>query len=395
MKITFRTSAFALCLTLVLSLFCGCNDKKQQEVIEPSTATVTEQTTEKATIKSSMEKITLPTGGTAFFSFTVEPAEMTNSVAFTSDNENVAEVDSAGRIDAVAVGSANITAQIGSEKIVCAVTVVPSENNDNTGFSTAFEANEVILAENLKSGSGKLPYYIKVNRLKNCVTVYTYDKNGDYTVPVRAMICSTGENQSTVMGEFEIGVKYRWLYLYGDVYGQYISGFYGDFLFHSVPYEQKSADTLKADEYNKLGQSVSMGCVRLAVADTKWIYENCDAGTKVLVFDSEEDGPLGTPSSMHINADSTWDPTDDNKDNPYRNSLPVISGANDVTVKKGESFDKLQNVSAVDSCKNDITEKIEVTGEVITDKAGVYRLTYRVTDDMKRTATKDIYVTVS
>ena len=34
-------------------------------------------------------------------------------------------------------------------------------------------------------------YYIKVNRAANTVTVYTKDANGNYTVPVKSMVCST------------------------------------------------------------------------------------------------------------------------------------------------------------------------------------------------------------
>lgn len=35
------------------------------------------------------------------------------------------------------------------------------------------------------------PYYIRVNRTGNCVTIYTKDEEGEYTVPYKAMICST------------------------------------------------------------------------------------------------------------------------------------------------------------------------------------------------------------
>ena len=34
------------------------------------------------------------------------------------------------------------------------------------------------------------PYYVKVNRLQNVVTIYTLDEDGYYTKPVRAMVCS-------------------------------------------------------------------------------------------------------------------------------------------------------------------------------------------------------------
>ena len=51
-------------------------------------------------------------------------------------------------------------------------------------------------------------------------------------------------------------------------------------------------------------------------------------------------------------------------------------------------------VTATDTCGNDITKKIAVTGNVDADRAGTYRVTYTVTDALHRTAKEDITVTV-
>lgn len=40
-------------------------------------------------------------------------------------------------------------------------------------------------------------YYIKVNLEQNVVTIYSKDENGEYTIPVRAMVCSTGKATPT------------------------------------------------------------------------------------------------------------------------------------------------------------------------------------------------------
>ena len=39
------------------------------------------------------------------------------------------------------------------------------------------------------------PYYIMVNRAADTVTVYTLGPGGYYTVPFKAMICSTGQTE--------------------------------------------------------------------------------------------------------------------------------------------------------------------------------------------------------
>lgn len=166
----------------------------------------------------------------------------------------------------------------------------------------------------------ELPYYIRVNRKQNCITIYTLDENGEYTVPYKAMICSTGLYNATPRGTFQISTKYLWRELYGGVYGQYASRIHGGVLFHSVPYYSKSKDSLCADKYNKLGQQASMGCVRLTVEDAKWIAENCPEGTTVEIYDDDDPGPLGKPEAVKIDTDSPikgWDPTDPDENNPW------------------------------------------------------------------------------
>lgn len=170
------------------------------------------------------------------------------------------------------------------------------------------------------SDETEFPYYIKINRRQNCITVYTLDENGEYTVPYKAMICSTGLYNATPRGTFHLSTKYLWRELYGKVYGQYATRITGGVLFHSVPYYKKSKSALCTEKYNKLGQQASMGCVRLTVEDAKWIADNCPSGTTVEIYDDDDPGPLGKPEATHIDTDSPnkgWDPTDPDVENPW------------------------------------------------------------------------------
>lgn len=170
------------------------------------------------------------------------------------------------------------------------------------------------------SDEAEFPYCIKVNRRQNCITVYTSDENGEYTVPYKAMICSTGLYNATPRGTFHLSTKYLWRELYGKVYGQYATRITGGVLFHSVPYYKKSKSALCTEKYNKLGQQASMGCVRLTVEDAKWIADNCPSGTTVEIYDDDDPGPLGKPEAAHIDTDSPnkgWDPTDPDVENPW------------------------------------------------------------------------------
>lgn len=170
------------------------------------------------------------------------------------------------------------------------------------------------------SDETEFPYYIKINRKQNCITIYTSDENGEYTVPYKAMICSTGLYNATPRGTFHLSTKYLWRELYGKVYGQYATRITGGVLFHSVPYFKKSKSALCTEKYNKLGQQASMGCVRLTVEDAKWIADNCPSGTTVEIYDDDDPGPLGKPEAAHIDTDSPnkgWDPTDPDVANPW------------------------------------------------------------------------------
>ena len=166
-------------------------------------------------------------------------------------------------------------------------------------------------------------YYIKVNLEQNVVTIYSKDEDGEYTIPVRAMVCSTGKATPT-SGTYTIpnGKWDRWTWgkMVGNVWAQYYVRIKGSILFHSVPYTSKDKSTLEYWEYDKLGTKASAGCIRLTVQDAKWIYDNCKAGSQVEFYSDPNPGPLGKPTAQKISDDEevrSWDPTDPDNDNPW------------------------------------------------------------------------------
>lgn len=138
--------------------------------------------------------------------------------------------------------------------------------------------------------SSGAPYYIEVNRQQNVVIVYSKDQNGNYSNIAKVFVASTGAPGSeTPLGTFTTSDRYESLYLVGNVWGHYTVRISGPFFFHSVPYFTKGApwDNLEYLEYNKLGSGASAGCVRLAAADAKWVYDNIGYGTTVKIYDSD------------------------------------------------------------------------------------------------------------
>ena len=204
--------------------------------------------------------------------------------------------------------------------------------------------------EEAKNTSGT-KYRLEVNCKQNVVNVYEKDENGEYKNCVKVMLCSVGFATPT-SGTYSLK-KYggwEWKGLQGDVYGQYATQITGNILFHSVPYTEKyNNSSLEYWEYDKLGTSASLGCIRLTVKNAKWIYDNCAAGTKVYFYKDSNPGPLGKPSERKISGDSevnSWDPTDPASDNPWKEY--DIAKRND---KENTKSDK----------NNDIENKIENT----------------------------------
>ncbi|SHO51235.1 L,D-transpeptidase family protein [Anaerocolumna xylanovorans] len=236
------------------------------------------------------------------------------------------------------------------------------------------------------------PYYIKVNKQQNCVTVYGKDEKGYYTVPVKAMVCSVGVD--TPLGVFQTPAKYRWKLLMGDVWGQYSTRIVKGILFHSVWYYKMDASTLSERQYNKLGTTASHGCVRLTVEDAKWIYDNCPLGTSVEIYNGKDPGPLGKPEAVKLYAGSGWDPTDPSKNNPYLQKLPTLKGAGSKSVEWGSKVDLYAGVKAVSSTGLDITKNIKASGKVDSFTAGSYKITYSVNDTLGKKTSKTVTITV-
>lgn len=173
------------------------------------------------------------------------------------------------------------------------------------------------------SGISGQPYLVAVNRALNTLTVYGKDGDGNYTVPVKAIVCSVGRSgHTTPAGRFQTLERYRWRLMIDGTYAQYAIRIKGGIMFHSVPYFSPSADTLEYEEFNKLGSPASLGCIRMQAADIKWLYDNCPEGFPTVIYDDTvSPGPLGKPSAPKIDTGDTkrrgWDPTDQTEGNPW------------------------------------------------------------------------------
>lgn len=134
-------------------------------------------------------------------------------------------------------------------------------------------------------------YKLVINEYHQFATVYQKDADGEYTVPVRYIVVSSGSrSHPTVKGTFEMGDKYVRFGLFASygVYGQYWRQITRSFFCHSLIYSSRSVRSYTSS-YSKLGTRASHGCVRMMVPDARWIYYNIAPGTVCEIIKGDKD----------------------------------------------------------------------------------------------------------
>lgn len=131
-------------------------------------------------------------------------------------------------------------------------------------------------------------YMIIVDLYWQVVAVYSKDEDGNYTVPVRYMLCSSGSTRvgsETRVGDWPMQkVKIRFgQFKVSREYAQYWSLIRSKTYFHSILYTTSDLSTYQVDVYNSLGSKASHACIRLTVPDARWIYYNICYDTHCII----------------------------------------------------------------------------------------------------------------
>lgn len=135
-------------------------------------------------------------------------------------------------------------------------------------------------------------YRVVIDLCHQVVMVYQKDGSGNYTVPVRYMLCSTGEgNKKTPTGVFSLKrYRVRFGFFQSDrTYGQYWTLINGRIYFHSILYSERNAASCIEETYRLLGTPASHGCIRLTVPDARFIYYNLSHGTEIEIREGSPD----------------------------------------------------------------------------------------------------------
>lgn len=129
---------------------------------------------------------------------------------------------------------------------------------------------------NSKGFSSSTKYFIWIDFKKQKVHIFTGSK-GKWKL-IKSMVCSSGKPSTpTIKGIFTVGSKGGYFIADGGARCKYYTQIKGNYLFHSVLYNNKGTKIIDG----RLGIPLSHGCVRLAPQNAKYIYDNIPRGTKI------------------------------------------------------------------------------------------------------------------
>ena len=118
--------------------------------------------------------------------------------------------------------------------------------------------------------------YILVNLEEQQVYIF-YGTNHNWKL-INTFSCASGKSSTpTVRGHFNLGVKGLY-FRSGSAYCKYFSQITGNYLFHSILYDS-NGNVLDST----LGEKASHGCIRLALDNAKYIYDNIPIGSGIWI----------------------------------------------------------------------------------------------------------------
>ena len=162
---------------------------------------------------------------------------------------------------------------------------VSSNNNSNaatqrwTLSASSYRGDSVVnrarsIIGNLSSDTS---YFIAVD-LTNSRTLVFRGSAGNWSLDKNWVVSTGAPDTPTVVGDYTIQSRG---YSFGDGYTCYYwTQFYGDFLFHSILYDEGTFNV----QDGRLGYSISHGCVRMNIDHAEWIYDNVPQGTHVKTY---------------------------------------------------------------------------------------------------------------
>jgi lipoprotein-anchoring transpeptidase ErfK/SrfK len=191
-------------------------------------------------------------------------------VAGEEDEKTVTEKDSDG--EDLAGGESEApqeTVQVQVESETAVKEEPPVGSAEESGIEKSMDDIDYSIIEDFR---------IEIDLVRQRLIVFHKDE------VLKELVCSGGAPESpTPLGEYSTTqkIEYAWVERFG-VGAYYWIRFFEDYLIHSVPFDENGE--MIVEEFEKLGNPASHGCIRLRLEEAKWLYETLPLGVKVVIY---------------------------------------------------------------------------------------------------------------
>ena len=221
----------------------------------------------------------------------------------------------------------------------------------------ADKTSGVAKQEETKVSKETKKYIVSVHKNFSLAEVWSYTTDIKVYKHEKSLKCSVGKKVKP--GMYNLKKTYSWI-KNGKNWHQYNTIYTKKGYLQSVSYKDKYPNTMKRSSYNSLGgekhkdQSIYFSC-----DDAKWISSNA---YRIKVAINQDYKITKTAVIKPTLAKACgWDPTDPNKNNPYKKQKnnQITFGLKTVTIEKGHKVNYLDNIIAKDAKGNVITAQLK------------------------------------
>lgn len=180
----------------------------------------------------------------------------------------------------------SVTGTYGSQTRAAVAAFQARNGLDSDGVAGPQTRRAIYASSALPAQSVEHPLLVYVSTAEQRVYVYRWTDQG-YEGPARTFVCSTGKAGSpTITGIYQTQEhcgEWYWFNAY-QVWAKYAIRIRGPYLFHSTLFSRRSDDSAQQSSIRALGQKASHGCIRMAVEDIYWLYQNTEKGFTTIIY---------------------------------------------------------------------------------------------------------------
>ncbi|WP_195940440.1 L,D-transpeptidase family protein [Romboutsia sp. 1001713B170131_170501_G6] len=125
-------------------------------------------------------------------------------------------------------------------------------------------------------------YYRQIDYSKFDINMEEFVNENNITSDTDYIIITSTKDKLTYILKKEndrFKILYTWSSTVGKSSAKYAMNIVDDYYYHSILYDPKGLYVID----DRLGVAISMGCIRLATENAKWMYDNIPTNTTIII----------------------------------------------------------------------------------------------------------------